>query len=281
MSDKPPLWPAHLHHLCIRTPQPEALASWYSDNLELSAEPLDDGRIRLRGRERNLVLQPSPEPGLGFAAYAVAAPAQVAGLRDRISQEGMTRADVSSPLFTADQVAIADPDGNVFVYGMPSDVAPEGHDPLPGRLQHVGITTTDIRRLIEFYTGRMGFRASDIVSNDDGAVSACFLRCDDEHHALALFAASSSRFDHQCYETTCWNDIRDWGDHFSKRRTIIEWGAARHGAGNNLFIFVRDPDRNPVELSAELETRPYDAPPGQWKTEERTLNLWGSAWTRT
>jgi catechol 2,3-dioxygenase len=43
---------------------------------------------------------------------------------------------------------------------------------------------------------------------------------------------------------------------------------------------VRDPDGNPVELSAELETRDFDAVPGEWKTEPRTLNLWGSAWTR-
>ena len=153
-------------------------------------------------------------------------------------------------------------------------------DRLPGRLQHLGICTTGMDRLIDFFVGTIGFRASDIVKNDDGGVSACFLRSDHEHHDLALFAASSSRFDHQCYETTCWNDIRDWGDHFAAQRTEIEWGAARHGAGNNLFIFVRDPDGNPVELSAELETRDYDAAPGEWKTEPRTLNLWGSAWTR-
>ena len=33
-------------------------------------------------------------------------------------------------------------------------------------------------------------------------------------------------------------------------------------------------------VSAELETRRYDDKPGIWKTEERTLNLWGSAWSR-
>lgn len=281
MTEKPPLWPAHLHHLCLRTPGPDALAAWYADNLGLAVEPLADGRVRLRGLERNLVLEAADRPGLGFAGYAVAAPDQIARLADWAAQKGLTRAAATSPVFTADQIAVEDPDGNVFVYGVPADGAPGGHDPLPGRLQHVGIRTTDIDRLIAFYTERMGFRASDIVRNDDGGISACFLRCDHEHHALALFRASTACFDHQCYETTSWNDIRDWGDHFSGRRTVIEWGAARHGAGNNLFIFVRDPDGNPVELSAELETRPFDAPPGNWKTEDRTLNLWGSAWKRT
>lgn len=281
MTAKPPLWPAHLHHLCIRTPQPDALAEWYGDRLGLETKPCSDGRIGLLGEERNLVLQPAEKPGLSFAGYAVAEADQVSRLNDWAAEKGLDRADTTSPLFTDDQIAIRDPDGNVFVYGVPAAGEPDGHDPLPGRLQHVGICTPEIDRLISFYTERMGFRASDIVSNDEGKVSACFLRCDHEHHALALFAASNSRFDHQCYETTCWNDIRDWGDHFSKTRTIIEWGAARHGAGNNLFIFVRDPDGNPVELSAELESRDYDAAPGQWKTEERTLNLWGSAWSRT
>ena len=185
----------------------------------------------------------------------------------------MSRPDIQSSLFADGQVAIADTDGKCFIFGVPVKPETDTLDRLPGRLQHLGICTTDMDRLIDFFTRTVGFRASDIVKNDDGAVSACFLRSDREHHDLALFAASSSRFDHQCYETTCWNDIRDWGDHFADQRTQIEWGAARHGAGNNLFIFVRDPDGNPVEMSTELETRDFESPPGEWKTEPRTLNL--------
>lgn len=279
MTDRSPIWPAHLHHLCIRTPQMEDMTHWYVDHLGLAAESLGQGQTLLKGAERNLVLEPGDEKGLAFAAYAVEDAGQVDRLEGYLTANGIARADRQSSVFSSDQVALEDPDGNAFVFGVPSQT-PNGGDTMPGRLQHVGICSTQIDALISFFVDEIGFRVSDIVKKEDGATAACFLRSDHEHHDLALFAASSSRFDHQCYETTCWNDIRDWGDHFAERRTIIEWGAARHGAGNNLFIFVRDPDGNPVELSAELETRDYDAPPGQWKAEERTLNLWGSAWMR-
>lgn len=65
-----------------------------------------------------------------------------------------------------------------------------------------------------------------------------------------------------------------------RQRNIVFWPSADKGLGYNLFIFVRDPDGNPVEMSAELETRDFESPPGEWKTEPRTLNLWGDAWTR-
>lgn len=277
---RPPLWPAHLHHFCLETPQLDAQVDWYKAHMETTAEAVDGGAVWLSGRQRNLILRPADAKGFGFAAYALADADQAARFDAWMDERDVPRADLRSPAFTSDQVAIRDPDGNVFVFGVPARAETDEPDPLPGRLQHLGMCTPDIDRLRGFYLDTVGYRLSDIVKNDDGKVSASFLRSDAEHHCLALFAASSSRFDHQCYETTCWNDIRDWGDHFADLRTEIEWGAARHGAGNNLFIFVRDVDGNPVELSAELETRDFEAPPGEWKTEARTLNLWGSAWTR-
>lgn len=275
------LWPAHLHHFSLRTAQLDQMAEWYSGHLELEVRQLAGGRVWLAGGERNLVLEAHTGHNLGFVAYALAEAGQVEKLDAELAAKSVSRSDVVSPVFGDAQISVVDPDGNVFVFGVPLDGITSKPDRLPGRLQHVGIATPNIDRLRSFYVDVLGYRPSDIVKNDDGAVSACFLRCDHEHHALALFAASSARFDHQCYETSCWNDIRDWGDHAAARRTEIEWGAARHGAGNNLFIFIRDPDGIPVEFSAELEERSYDSAPGEWKTEARTLNLWGTAWERT
>ena len=44
---------------------------------------------------------------------------------------------------------------------------------------------------------------------------------------------------------------------------------------------MRDWLRNNVELSAEIDLVPYEQEPGEWRHEERTLNLWGSAWLRS
>ena len=112
-------------------------------------------------------------------------------------------------------------------------------------------------------------------------MTATFLRSDPEHHSLACFRAPEVRPDHQCYEPTCWNDIRDWADHMGTQRVKLWWGPGRHGPGNNLFFMVEDPDGHKVEWSAELEVMPRDMAPRAWKHEERTLNYWGQSWMRS
>jgi catechol 2,3-dioxygenase-like lactoylglutathione lyase family enzyme len=184
------------------------------------------------------------------------------------------------PYFISECVAFRDPDENPFLFGMPQvdDAAPSG---LPARLQHVVLASKDADTLSRFFQDVVGFRLSDRVNDDTGSMRTVFLRSDHEHHSLAVFQTSENRLDHHCYEANDWNAIRDWGDHFASMRLPIEWGPGRHGPGNNLFIFVNDPDKNWVEISAELEIVQPDRPAGTWPHEERTLNSWGRGVLRT
>jgi catechol 2,3-dioxygenase-like lactoylglutathione lyase family enzyme len=173
-----------------------------------------------------------------------------------------------------------DPDGNRISYGLATtDTVPI--DALEARLQHVGLATCDPARLNAFYERTVGYQTSDQVLDGTETLCALFLRSDHEHHSLALFQAQENRIDHQCYEVANWNGIRDWGDHFAALRIAIQWGPGRHGPGNNLFLFVHDPDGNWVEFSAELEVVAPDRPVGIWAHEERTLNSWGQAFLRS
>ena len=106
------------------------------------------------------------------------------------------------------------------------------------RLQQVVFRTTDILRLVAFHSSILGFRVSDVVKEENGGVTATFMRWDPEHHSLGIFWASETGLDHFCSESTSWNDIRDWGDHFTGCQIPITWGAGRYGAGNNLFIYL-------------------------------------------
>ena len=80
--------------------------------------------------------------------------------------------------------------------------------------------------------------------------------------------------DHHGYETTNWNLIRDWADHFSEQGVMINCGPGRHGPGNNLFIFIHDSDENWLEISAELEIIGERRPVGVWRHTEHSLNQW-------
>ena len=131
-----------------------------------------------------------------------------------------------------------------------------------------------------FYRDKLGARESDRVLEGED-IAAVFLRSDPEHHSFATFRAPASRPDHHCYETGGWMDIRDWGDRMASLRVPMWWGPGRHGPGNNLFFMVEDPDGHKVEFSAELERMTQEAAFRTWPHEERTLNLWGSAWMRS
>jgi hypothetical protein len=76
-------------------------------------------------------------------------------------------------------------------------------------------------------------------------------------------------------------DIRDWADRMGSLRIPLWWGPGRHGVGNNLFFMIEDPDGHKVEFSAEIERMPREMAWRTWPHEQRTLNLWGSAWMRS
>ena len=271
--------PAVLHHLHLESSNPERLARFYSSLLELSSTRSEDGTHVLTGGQRRLLVSKGADGTPTFVAFAVQDVAALERLRVRLAASVGGLDAVRSPLFSEGSFAIRDPQGRRLVFGVaPAKSYP---DPRPGRLQHVVFQTTAIDPLVEFYVNRVGFAVSDRVLNEDGSLAAFFLRSDHEHHSLAFFVGSKNELDHHAYETTCWNDIRDWADRFGKERIPMFWGPGRHGPGNNLFFMVKDVDGNKLELSAELETFTPDQPARVWPNTEYTLNYWGSAWMRS
>jgi catechol 2,3-dioxygenase len=267
------VWPSRLHHLRRDSPQPERLARFYGELLGDRVERLGDGTWRVSGRGRELVV------GQGGAATVpyFALQAQDAAHLARLAAQFQVKEASPTPLFADGAFAIRDPDGRRLVFGLPRESGPpEG---LPGRLQHFVCATTQLPEMLKFYQG-MGMLESDRVLEGE-ALAASFLRSDPEHHSFAAFRAPEARADHHCYETSGWMDIRDWADRMGKLGITLWWGPGRHGPGNNLFFMIEDPDGHKVEFSAELELMPREVPPRTWPHEQKTLNLWGSAWMRS
>jgi catechol 2,3-dioxygenase-like lactoylglutathione lyase family enzyme len=209
--------------------------------------------------------------------------AQLAAYARELDLRGVRREASPTPLFGKEAFAVRDPDGRLAVFGLPAKrSAAQG---LPGRLQHFVCASERLPEMLSFYRERLGLLESDrVLEGKSGApdeLSAFFLRSDPEHHSFAAFRAPASRADHHCYETRGWMDIRDWADRMGSQRIKLWWGPGRHGPGNNLFFMIEDPDGHKIEFSAELEHLPREVPYRTWPHEERTLNLWGSAWMRS
>src|ERR1700684_1446507 len=61
-----------------------------------------------------------------------------------------------------------------------------------GKIGHVALYVSDIERSTRFYVGVLGFRSSDIYSDDMMPVGAISLRCTPDHHGIALFKATEA-----------------------------------------------------------------------------------------
>lgn len=271
--------PAYLHHLRITSPNPDALVRFYESMLDLKAVgSTDSGDIVLTGPTRAIIVGSAAGETDSYYAYAVSDAPSLARLSERLTGHDVAVENVEDPLFPSGAITFADPQGRCFVFGVATRMAGWG---APGRLQHTVFQTTELDGVVRFFVDKVGFTISDEVVDTDGSVMVVFLRSDDEHHTLAFFRGSKNEWDHHCYETNEWNDIRDWGDRFAAAEVPIFFGPGRHGPGNNLFFMVTDPDGNRLEFSAELQRVSVGAVPGVWPQSERTLNSWGRAWIRS
>ena len=271
---------AYLHHLHVASPQPGELAAFYADVMNMQVSELGGGSWLLRGPDRRVRFSEGPAKKLLQAGFAVRNQEALEGLRARAAAAQLDVTPVEESLFKPGAFAVTDPDGNRIAFGLSlREENPDGHF-IRGPLQHLTLATRDVLRIEGFYAGKLGFAIVDRVVKDDGAIATSFMRSNHEHHTLACFFQDREGMDHHSYEAGEWDTIRDWCDHFAARDVQLMWGPGRHGPGNNLFVFITDPDGNWVEVSAELEVV-HDRPIVEWPHEERTLNLWGNAIMRS
>lgn len=274
-----PIWPARLHHLRRDSTDPERLARWYGALLDDEVQPLGDDQWLVRGHARHLVVGRGAPAAVPWFALAVQSAEHLGRFAAALDALGVRREPSPTPLLQPGAFAVTDPDGRQVAFGLPLRT-PGVPAKLPARLQHFVCASTRVPAMLAFYRDTLGAVESDRVLDGED-LAAVFLRSDPEHHSVATFRAPESRADHHSYETSGWMDIRDWGDRMASLRIPLWWGPGRHGPGNNLFFMVEDPDGHKVEFSAELELMPQDMAPRSWPHEQRTLNLWGSAWMRS
>lgn len=269
---------AILDHACLQSPDPDRAAAFLELAYAMTRTAIPGG-WQCTGPGRTLLVREGPANRIAFFAYAFDSAERLAAHRRKVGGTSLPVPN-PSPLFDAAACAFADPDGNVVAFGVRARSAASAEEPLPARLQHLALRTPRLDGMVAFYES-LGFVVSDRVEDEAGALRACFLRTDAEHHALALFGAAEARFDHLSCETRDAAAVIAWADRMASRGIPIHWGIGRHGPGNDVFFMVKDPDGNLAEISADLEVCDASRPAGTWRHEQRTLNLWGTAIMRS
>lgn len=265
---------AYLHHIHFHSPDPERLAGWYGSAMNMQMESLPTDFWLTSGPARQVLFSKGEANKLVHAGFAVRDAESLQGLREHAEQMGISPRTVETPLFQPGAFAVTDPDGRAIFFGLAVSQAVRALKGIRGPIQHLTLASRNVPAIEDFYAAKLGFGVSDRVVTDQGKVMTCFMRGNHEHHNLACFYQDRNGVDHHSYEAGEWDTIRDWADHFASLDIQLFWGPGRHGPGNNLFIFIKDPDGNWIEVSAELEVI-HDRPVKIWPHQERTLNLWG------
>jgi catechol 2,3-dioxygenase len=267
-----------LHHLAFSSPDPERLAQFYGDVMVMTVTRTGDAEFRCEGPDRRMIIGKGEAKNLIYAGFACRNKSGLLQLRAHAERQGVPILSSPTPYFGQGAFCVADPDGNNICFGLAEADAPRTG--LQGPIQHLTFASLDVEAFQAFYHDKLGFEVPDRVLHADGSLATCFTTANHEHHTIACFKSDRVGVDHHSYEAGEWNYIRDWCDHFGSRNVQLMWGPGRHGPGNNLFIFIEDPDGNWIEVSAELEVL-KGRPTKNWPQSERTLNLWGRAILRS
>ncbi|WP_332746980.1 VOC family protein [Hydrogenophaga sp.] len=267
---------ASLSQLEISAGDPQQLAAFYARTFCLSTVASEDG-IDCIGEERSLRIVAGPGGQLRRATFQFQTMSQFDRQRQALVSKGINVEEL-----TPNSFSVRDPDRRLVTFRAPSDKpVPGPQGALTARLQHFAVRTPAPQLLLDFYTDNLGFVLSDRVLDGQGNLTAAFMRTDSEHHAMAIFRAPETRFDHFSCEAPDWNHLRDWADHMAEVGVDLAWGVGRHGPGNDTFLMVRDMDGNMGEISCDLEVCEPDRPAGVWPHRPQTLNQWGVAIMRS
>lgn len=119
----------------------------------------------------------------------------------------------------------------------------------PDRFGHVNVQVRDALAMRDFLVATLGFRVSDQIGTD----AAFFLRCNNDHHGVAVFKSSRTAMHHHAWQTQSVMDLARLGDRLARRGGRLAWGPVRHGAGDNIAVYYVEPTGAVIELYTDLE----------------------------
>jgi catechol 2,3-dioxygenase len=121
-----------------------------------------------------------------------------------------------------------------------------------GKIGHVALYVADIKRSTQFYTEVLGFEVSDEYQDDMMPGGAVFMRCNKDHHGIALFKASERNpagagLHHMAFEVASLDDVVRARAHLREHDVQIDFDGRRR-AGVQIAVEFRDPDGHRLEI---------------------------------
>ena len=238
-------------------------------NLVPAARGPKHAMLRSRFEHHCLALEETGRSALGHIGFETLDDDATDELRAVLAARGVPiREAPAEPGRTGLAFQFRDPEGNwIEVYRTMERLAGivSGGPFQVEKLGHFTMLARNIEAQAAFYRG-IGFRVSDRWPR------GVFLRCETDHHGLAFLPASRSSLHHHAYSVGDWQQIKLVLDWMFQCGVAPEAGPVRHGPGNNIAVYCRDPDGFRIEFYCEMEQIEDDE--DHEREYVRAFNLW-------
>jgi catechol 2,3-dioxygenase-like lactoylglutathione lyase family enzyme len=253
----------HLRHVDIAVPDYETQVAFYSGLWGLTPVEQDSGISFLAAEgspETYAVrIRRAEEKRLDLVSFGAADVASVDTLAAQLGSDGVHIVSEPGTLTTPGGgygFRFFDIDGRTIEVSC--DVAVRQHrtieegESIPVRLSHVVLNSPNPEAAVAFYERHLDFRLSDTLMHPRMGDVMWFMRCNPQHHSLAIARGPHTALHHASFELRGIDEYLRGTGRLLRAGVEKLWGPGRHKAGNNTFSYFLDPQGNTIEYTTEL-----------------------------
>jgi catechol 2,3-dioxygenase-like lactoylglutathione lyase family enzyme len=211
-------------------------------------------------------LRKADEKRLDLISFGAETAADVDALAARLGRDGVTLVTEPGSLQTPGGgygFRFFDLDGRVVEIS--SDVEVRTHrrieegESIPVKLSHIVLNSPNPEATVGFYDRHLQFKLSDTLMHPRMGEMMWFLRCNPQHHSLAIARGPHTSLHHASFEMRGLDEYMRGTGRMLRAGVEKLWGPGRHQAGNNTFSYFLDPHGNTIEYTTELEVLDEDS----------------------
>lgn len=264
---------AHLGHVELFTPKPEASLAFFTDIVGLQESGRQGDSVYLRAwgdyEVYSLKLTAAKTSGLGHVAFRTQSAATLTQLAAALTQHGAQGKWLDDEYGHGPAFRVASPDGHAveLYYETERFVAPPALAPgfknmpqryiprgiAPRQLDHINVFAQDVQANREFFHKQLGLRVTEQVIFDDGTEVGAWLACTIKSHDFAIAqdrSGARGRLHHLAYFMDSREDVLRAADILVENGVAIEVGPHKHAIGQTIFLYCYEPGGNRLEIMA-------------------------------
>jgi catechol 2,3-dioxygenase len=273
MSDHEPIQDvAHLGHVEILTPNPDASLAFFVDVLGMTeiARKGQSAYLRAWGDHDRctLKLTEATQAGLGHVGWRAVSSLALERRASALKANGRGQGWIEGDIGHGAAYQFVDPDGHPMeiYYESEKYQAPDGvrskcinqqqcYDPRGAavrRIDHVNLMCENVTTNRRFLQDTLGFKLREyLVPEDDGVEVAAWLSVTPLVHDIAYthdLSGHKGRFHHVAYWLDSREDILRAADIFTEHGVFIEAGPAKHNVTQAFYLYLYEPGGNRIEI---------------------------------